>query len=305
MIQLRSARINVAIRHCEPLLSIGIRVALQDMDAIRLIPPDDREAELPLDVLITDWDRGVTVAESDPQAASTRMRVLVISSQVREQPLKSAMRHGVHGLLLSGCSTGELHSAIFALAAGRSYVCAEVAQRMAASLSREPLTAREEEVLALLSRGRCNKSIASQLGIATGTVKSHVKAILGKLAASSRTEAASIATELGMLGATPQLPFAARRCAGAPPLESCRGHGAGLRAERLSHPAPPGTHAALFVKSACRGPSYAYSSWLDRGRSGAAFRTRLNSLQSLIPGVRRQGPAMGPRIQSPRSERPG
>jgi DNA-binding NarL/FixJ family response regulator len=199
MIHLRSARINVAVRHCEPLLSIGIRVALQDVDAVRLLPLGDLQAEPSLHVLITDWDRGLTVAEADPRALSTRARVLVISSQVREQPLKSAMRHGVHGLLLSGCSTVELVAAIVALAEGRSYVCAEVAQRMAASLSREPLTAREEEVLALLSRGQCNKSIASRLGIATGTVKSHVKAILGKLAASSRTEAASIATELGMV----------------------------------------------------------------------------------------------------------
>ncbi|MET0209115.1 MAG: response regulator transcription factor, partial [Burkholderiaceae bacterium] len=109
---------------------------------------------------------------------------------------------GLHGLLLATCSARELVSAVLALAAGRSYVCAEVAQRMAEGFCREPLTAREEEVLGLLSRGRCNKAIGLQLGIAPGTVKSHVKAILGKLAASSRTEAASIATELGIIDLT-------------------------------------------------------------------------------------------------------
>lgn len=228
MIHLRSARINVAVRHCEPLLSIGIRGALQDVDAVRLIPSGDLDTAQLTHVLITDWGGGVTVAEADPQASPTRVRVLVISSQVREQPLRSALRQGVHGLLLSGCSTSELLCAIFALAQGRSYVCAEVAQRMAASLSREPLTAREEEVLLLLSRGQCNKSIASRLGIAIGTVKSHVKAILGKLAASSRTEAASIATELGMVEVAAQ-PYGFGRFAEAPRLDARCGFDSELR----------------------------------------------------------------------------
>lgn len=74
-----------------------------------------------------------------------------------------------------------------------------MAQRIAADFAREPLTTREEDVLQLLARGLCNKSIAGRLGIAVGTVKAHVKSIFGKLEASSRTEAASIATELGII----------------------------------------------------------------------------------------------------------
>jgi DNA-binding NarL/FixJ family response regulator len=199
MIHRSSSRINVAVRHCEPLLSIGIRGALQDVDAVQLMSSVDLHAESPIHVLITDWGHGLKVGEDQALDSGARVKVLVISSQVRDQALRSALRQGVNGLLLSGCSTGELVSAISALAQGRSYICAEVAQRMAASLSLQPLTAREDEVLALMSRGQCNKTIASRLGIATGTVKSHVKAILGKLAARSRTEAASIATELGMV----------------------------------------------------------------------------------------------------------
>jgi NarL family two-component system response regulator LiaR len=57
----------------------------------------------------------------------------------------------------------------------------------------EPLTARELEVLTLLGQGQSNDQIAAALGIAPRTVKVHVQNILGKLGASNRTEAVSIA----------------------------------------------------------------------------------------------------------------
>jgi DNA-binding NarL/FixJ family response regulator len=61
-----------------------------------------------------------------------------------------------------------------------------------ASLAEE-LTAREREVLALLSRGLSNKQIAGELDISEHTAKFHVNAILGKLGAASRTEAVVVA----------------------------------------------------------------------------------------------------------------
>lgn len=61
----------------------------------------------------------------------------------------------------------------------------------------ETLTAREAEVLALLAGGASNRAIAGQLVIGEGTVKSHVHHILGKLGASSRTEAAARGRRLG------------------------------------------------------------------------------------------------------------
>ena len=55
------------------------------------------------------------------------------------------------------------------------------------------LTAREREVVGLLAEGLSNKEIASRLGIAPDTAKFHVASLCGKLAASSRTEAVTIA----------------------------------------------------------------------------------------------------------------
>jgi two-component system, NarL family, nitrate/nitrite response regulator NarL len=63
----------------------------------------------------------------------------------------------------------------------------------------EALTPREVDVLRLLGEGLPNKAIARRLGISEHTVKFHVNAILGKLGASSRTEAVVRATRLGLI----------------------------------------------------------------------------------------------------------
>ena len=63
----------------------------------------------------------------------------------------------------------------------------------------EDLTGREREVLQLVALGRANKVIARELGISEHTVKFHVAAILAKLGAGSRTEAAHIGARRGLV----------------------------------------------------------------------------------------------------------
>jgi len=63
----------------------------------------------------------------------------------------------------------------------------------------EPLTPRELEVLRLVAEGLPNKAIADRLDITEHTVKFHVNAVLGKLGAQSRTEAAMRAARLGLI----------------------------------------------------------------------------------------------------------
>ena len=59
------------------------------------------------------------------------------------------------------------------------------------------LTERQLDVLALMMRGRSNKLICRELGLAEPTVKNHVSAILRALGVTSRTEAVVAATGLG------------------------------------------------------------------------------------------------------------
>jgi DNA-binding NarL/FixJ family response regulator len=58
---------------------------------------------------------------------------------------------------------------------------------------RSPLTPRETMILRMIADGRDNAEIAAELHFALGTIKLHVREILEKLGASSRTEAAVIA----------------------------------------------------------------------------------------------------------------
>ena len=60
------------------------------------------------------------------------------------------------------------------------------------------LTRRERDVLPLLVKGRTNRQIAEELFISENTAGVHVSNILGKLGASTRTEAAGIAARLGL-----------------------------------------------------------------------------------------------------------
>lgn len=63
----------------------------------------------------------------------------------------------------------------------------------------ETLTPRELQVLECLSLGLSNKEIAERLGVSVHTVKFHVNSILGKLSATSRTEAVALAARAGLL----------------------------------------------------------------------------------------------------------
>jgi two-component system nitrate/nitrite response regulator NarL len=63
----------------------------------------------------------------------------------------------------------------------------------------EPLTARELQVVQLLAEGLTNRRIGERLGISEHTAKFHVNSILGKLGASSRSEAVAQAARLGLV----------------------------------------------------------------------------------------------------------
>jgi LuxR family maltose regulon positive regulatory protein len=63
----------------------------------------------------------------------------------------------------------------------------------------EPLSARELEVLRLVAAGMSNREIAEKLVISTGTAKTHVHNLCGKLGVRNRTEAAMKAKELGLV----------------------------------------------------------------------------------------------------------
>jgi len=62
---------------------------------------------------------------------------------------------------------------------------------------------RERSIVEFIARGRSNKEIARELGVAPETIKTHLKRIFHKLSAESRAQAVVRAQSLGMLKAVP------------------------------------------------------------------------------------------------------
>ncbi|NOK61797.1 MAG: response regulator transcription factor [Chloroflexi bacterium AL-W] len=123
-------------------------------------------------------------------------RILVLTTYATDEFIFKALRAGANGYILKDTSGDELMASIQAVHAGQTQLSPEVAARLVAGVSMgtpEPLTPRELEVLTLMGKGHSNSEIADSLVIAPRTVKVHVQNILGKLGASNRTEAVSIA----------------------------------------------------------------------------------------------------------------
>jgi DNA-binding NarL/FixJ family response regulator len=92
----------------------------------------------------------------------------------------------------AGLRTTELREVMYDL----SLPVSGVARRAAGEC---PLSPREVEVLRGLARGMVYKQIASQLGLSSSTVRSHLHNIYGKLGAGDRAQAVLIATEKGWI----------------------------------------------------------------------------------------------------------
>ncbi|WP_158238650.1 response regulator transcription factor [Roseateles chitinivorans] len=128
---------------------------------------------------------------------------LVVSPVTHGGRVRHAMAAGVLGYVHAACALEELRDAARAVAAGRRYLCRTAAGAVAEGWLGDELTPRERDVLRMLCLGLDNKSIGLRLGVAAGTVKTHVKTLLQKLGARSRTQAATEALRRGLLDDEP------------------------------------------------------------------------------------------------------
>lgn len=118
-----------------------------------------------------------------------------------------AIRAGARGFLLKDISYQQLMTAIRAIAAGGTVFQPAITQRLLRAAGTLPvdsqpdeaLTARELEVVRLMSGGYSNKEIAHALGTAEGTIKNQVSSILSKFGVRDRTRAVLKALEAGLL----------------------------------------------------------------------------------------------------------
>lgn len=138
------------------------------------------------------------------------MAVVVITTFDLDEYVHAALKAGARGFLLKDAGPELLAQAVRAAAAGDALIAPSVTARLlrafagavgaAPATPREPLTEREEQVLANVARGRTNTEIAAELHISLSTVKTHIASLMLKLGARNRVEIAIWAYESGRVG---------------------------------------------------------------------------------------------------------
>lgn len=136
-----------------------------------------------------------------------KMRILVLTSFITQDKVFPAIKAGASGYLLKDTGSTELIDSIRRVHRGEPSLDPKIASMVLAEISRpanhdtltpDPLTEREVEVLRLVAQGLSNKEIADRLAIAPETARTHVNRILGKLHVASRVHATLYALRTGI-----------------------------------------------------------------------------------------------------------
>ena len=137
--------------------------------------------------------------------------VVVITTFDLDEYVHEALRAGARGFLLKDAGPELLAQAVRAAAQGDALIAPSITARLLATFAGptpgrtpvqpiEPLTEREEEVLAAVARGLTNTEIGEQLYIGLSTVKTHLGSLMTKLGARNRVELVMWAYDTGRAG---------------------------------------------------------------------------------------------------------
>jgi DNA-binding NarL/FixJ family response regulator len=161
-----------------------------------------------LDIRMPDMDGIEATRQLAGPGVEDPIAVVVITTFDLDEYVHGALKAGARGFLLKDAGPELLVQAIHAAANGDALIAPSVTARLLAAFSdtrdgtpptqpTEPLTVREEEVLATVARGATNMEIAAELYISLSTVKTHLASLMMKLGARNRVEIAIWAYETG------------------------------------------------------------------------------------------------------------
>jgi NarL family two-component system response regulator LiaR len=210
----KSKRIRVMIVDDHAVVRGGIEYSLLALDDIELVGTacSGEEAvrlcgEVQPDVILMD----IVMPGMDGVAATRailerypQVRVIGLTSFQEGRLVQDTLQAGAISYLLKDVGMEQLNDAIRDAYLGRSTLAPEAAKALAqAAVDTDQvggeLTGREREVLALVVEGKSNAEIAENLGISLSTARFHISAILSKLGAANRAEAAAIAIKRRLL----------------------------------------------------------------------------------------------------------
>jgi DNA-binding NarL/FixJ family response regulator len=228
------ARLRVVVADDQALVREGLMTLLDLAEEIELVgdAADGQQAvalaaSLEPDVVLMDLRMPVmdgVEATGLIRAADPRIQVLVLTTHADEESVMAALHAGAIGYLTKDTARHALVSAIQSAAAGNAVLDRKVQERLLAAASipaarkdplegvapidaapspdRAPLpdgmTAREVEVLVLLSQGSTNAQIAQELVISESTVKTHINNLFAKARLQNRTQAVDYAYRHGL-----------------------------------------------------------------------------------------------------------
>jgi len=173
--------------------------------------PLDAGAAAAFDVIVVDLPAGAALDEILDELRHSPAGIVLLGAAPEDGHTLAGMGPRPWGLLPREADGEELIAAVQAVHAGLLAIEPGIAARLLAATEARPrppletgdsieeLTPREVEVLSLLAEGIPNKAIARRLSISEHTVKFHVGSVLGKLNASSRTEAVRIGARRGLI----------------------------------------------------------------------------------------------------------
>ncbi len=192
-------KIKILIADDHPVVRRGLQSCLTRQDRVRIVgeAADGDEAlekalALTPDVVLMDISMprrdGLAVTEALRKQAP-QIKVLVLSVHTNKEFIFRIIQAGAHGYVSKEATPEQLLTAIEAVFAGETFFSPEIAQAALTQLvtsggKKEPfgqLTNREREVLVLISQGKSNKEIASQLGIGVRTIETHRERIMRRL----------------------------------------------------------------------------------------------------------------------------
>lgn len=196
-----------------PLYRDGLRALLRELGVEVIAEAATGEEAVALaakfapDVVVMDLSMpGIGGVEATRRivAEHPSIRVLALTMIDEDATMLAAMRAGASGYLLKGAGHAEISVALDAVQRGGVTIASEVAHGLRGGLGKpEPfpqLTPRENDVLALMSRGRTNEHISEVLGLSIKTVRNVVSNIFLKLSVSTRAQAVAAARDEGVDG---------------------------------------------------------------------------------------------------------
>jgi DNA-binding NarL/FixJ family response regulator len=204
--------IRILIADDHPIIREGLRIIIamqKDMEIVGEAATGEEAltlyAALKPDVILLDlrmpgkdgFQAAEEIIESDPGA-----RIIIITTYDGDENIRRSLKAGAKAYLLKDAPRQEIWNTIRIVHSGKSSLPPAIAAKIAENFSKPELSLRQKEVLQLIATGKSNKEIGLKLDISEGTVKAHVKSVLSKLEALSRTEAIAIASRRGLVSLT-------------------------------------------------------------------------------------------------------